>query len=71
VLPQLTRKQDWAWPESPPAARQGVGIPAFVDRLGPALTPEQVGTAIADIVTGSADDRDASLLTATGLSPLQ
>ena len=53
------------------AARQGVGIPAFLDRLGPALTPEQVGTAIVDIVTGSADDRGAYLLTATGLSPVQ
>jgi hypothetical protein len=41
----------------------GRRYPAFVDRLGPALTPEQVGTAIVDIVTGSADDRDASLLT--------
>jgi NAD(P)-dependent dehydrogenase (short-subunit alcohol dehydrogenase family) len=72
VLPQLT-------PETGPgaagvaayAARQGVGIPAFLDRLGPPLTPEQVGTAIVDIVTGSADDRDAYLLSATGLSPVQ
>jgi NADP-dependent 3-hydroxy acid dehydrogenase YdfG len=53
------------------AARQGAGIPAFLDRLGPALTPEQVGTAIADIATGAADDRDAYLLTATGFSPVQ
>ena len=51
------------------AARQGVDIPAFLDRLGPALTPEQVGTAIVDIAAGAADDRDAYLLTATGLSP--
>jgi hypothetical protein len=29
-----------------------------------------VGTAIIDIATGSADDRDAYPLTATGLSPL-
>jgi hypothetical protein len=47
------------------------GIPAFLDRLSPALTPEQVGTAIIDIGTGSADDRDAYLLTATDLSPVQ
>ena len=49
--------------------RQGVDIPTFLDRLGPALTPEQAGTAIVDIATGAADDRDAYLLTATGLSP--
>ena len=53
------------------AARQGVDIPAFLDRLGPALTPEQVGTAITDIATGPANDRDAYLLTATGLSPVR
>jgi hypothetical protein len=35
------------------AARQGVGIPAFLDRLGPALTPEQAGTAIVDIAAGA------------------
>jgi hypothetical protein len=29
-----------------------------------------VGTAIVDIVTGSADERDAYLLTAAGLSPV-
>ena len=72
VLPQLTPETDLgAAGVAAYAARQGVGIPAFLDRLGPALTPEQVGTAIADIVTGSADDRDAYLLTAAGLSPVQ
>ncbi len=72
VLPQLTPETDLgAAGVAAYAARQGVGIPAFLDRLGPALTPEQVGTAIADIVTGSADDRDAYLLTATGLSAVQ
>ena len=72
VLPQLTPETDLgAAGVAAYAARQGVGIPAFLDRLGPALTPEQVGTAIADIVTGSADDRHAYLLTAAGLSPVQ
>jgi NAD(P)-dependent dehydrogenase (short-subunit alcohol dehydrogenase family) len=72
VLPQLTPETGLgAAGVAAYAARQGVGIPAFLDRLGPALTPEQVGTAIVDIVTGSADDRDAYLLTATGLSPVQ
>ncbi len=72
VLPQLTPETDLgAAGVAAYAARQGAGIPAFLDRLGPALTPEQVGTAIVGIVTGSADDRDAYLLTATGLSPVQ
>jgi NAD(P)-dependent dehydrogenase (short-subunit alcohol dehydrogenase family) len=72
VLPQLTPQTDLgAAGVAAYAARQGVDIPAFLDRLGPALTPEQVGTAIVDIATGAADDRDAYLLTATGLSPVQ
>jgi NAD(P)-dependent dehydrogenase (short-subunit alcohol dehydrogenase family) len=72
VLPQLTPATDLgAAGVAAYAARQGVGIPAFLDRLGPVLTPEKVGTAIVDIVTGSADDRDAYLLTAAGLSPVQ
>ena len=69
VLPQLTPETDLgAAGVAAYAARQGVDIPAFLDRLGPALTPEQVSTAIVDIATGAADDRDAYLLTATGLS---
>jgi hypothetical protein len=72
VLPQLTSETGLgAAGVAAYAARQGVGIPAFLDRLGPALTPEQVGTAIAGIATGAADDRDAYLLTATGLSPVR
>lgn len=72
LLPQLTPETGLgAAGVAAYAARQGAGIPAFLDRLGPALTPEQVGTAIADIATGAADDRDAYLLTATGLSPVQ
>ncbi|HJY68706.1 MAG TPA: SDR family oxidoreductase [Streptosporangiaceae bacterium] len=69
VLPQLTPETDLgAAGVAAYAARQGVDIPAFLDRLGPALTPEQVSTAIVDIATGAADDRDAYLLTATGLA---
>ena len=72
MLPQLSPETDLgAAGVAAYAARQGVDIPAFLDRLGPALTPEQVGTAIADIATGPANDRDAYLLTATGLSPAQ
>ncbi|HEY2080056.1 MAG TPA: SDR family oxidoreductase [Streptosporangiaceae bacterium] len=72
VLPQLTPETDLgAAAVAAYAARQGVDIPAFLNGLGPALTPEQVGTAIVDIVTGPGDDRDAYLLTAAGLSPVQ
>jgi NAD(P)-dependent dehydrogenase (short-subunit alcohol dehydrogenase family) len=72
VLPQLTPETDLgAAGVAAYAARQGVDIPAFLDGRGPALTPEQVGTAIAGIVAGSADDPDAYLLTAAGLSPVQ
>ena len=72
VLPQLTPETDLgAAGVAAYAARQGIDIPAFLDRLGPALTPEQVGTAIVDIVTGPGHDRDAYLLTAAGLSPGQ
>src|SRR5580692_628807 len=72
VLPQLTPETDLgAAGVAAYAARQGVDIPAFLDRLGPALTPEQVSTAIVDIATGATDDRDAYLLTATGLSPVR
>jgi hypothetical protein len=54
VLPQLTGETDLgATAVAAYAARQGVDVPAFLDGLGPALTPEQVGTAIVDIVTGS------------------
>ena len=72
VLPQLTPETDLgAAAVAAYAARQGVDIPAFLEGRDPALTPEQVGTAIVDIAAGSGDDRDASLLTAAGLSPVR
>ena len=71
MLPQLSPETDLGAGGVAYAAMQGAGIPAFLDRLGPPLTPEQVGTAIADIATGPANDRDTYLLTATGLSLAQ
>ena len=72
LLPQLTPQTDLGLAGvAAYAARQGVDIPAFLDSAGPALTPEQVGTAVVGIVTGPGDDRDAYLLTAAGLSPVQ
>ena len=47
------------------AARQDVDVPQ-----GPPLTPERVGRAITDLVTGPGLDQDAYLLTAAGLRPL-
>src|SRR5437868_8429289 len=72
VLPQLTPETDLgAAGVAAYAARQGVDVPAFLDGLGRTLTPEQVGTAIAGIATGPVDDREAYLLTAAGLGPVQ
>ncbi len=72
VLPRLTPETDLGTAAvAAYAARQGVDIPAFLDGSGPPLTPEQVGTAIVGIVTGPGNDRDAYLLTADGLSPVQ
>ena len=72
LLPQLTPQTDLGSAGvAAYAARQGVDIPAFLDSAGPALTPEQVGTAVVGIVTGPGDDRDAYLLTAAGRSPVQ
>jgi len=52
------------------AARQGVDVATYTHGLGPALTPEHVGQAITDLVTGPGLDQDAYLLTAAGLRPL-
>jgi MFS family permease len=57
---------------------QGLGaavvLPAalsYLKGLGPALTPEQAGKAIAGLASGPGRDQDAYLLTAAGLSPVQ
>ena len=72
VLPQLTPETELgAAGVAAYAARQGVDIPTFLDRLSPALTPEQVGTAIVDLVAGPGEDQDSYMLTAAGLSPVQ
>jgi NAD(P)-dependent dehydrogenase (short-subunit alcohol dehydrogenase family) len=67
VLPQLTpATQLGAVFFAAYAARQGPGAPAS----GPALTPEQAGQAITDLVTEDGYDQDAYLLNAAGLRPL-
>ena len=52
------------------AARQGADVATPAGGQGPALTPEQVGQAITDLVTRPGMDQDAYLLTAAGLRPL-
>jgi len=71
VLPQLTPTTSLGVTYvAAYAARQGVDAGTFADGLGPELTPELVGKAVTDLVTGTGRDEDAFLLTAAGLSPL-
>ncbi|WP_441249103.1 SDR family oxidoreductase [Kitasatospora sp. McL0602] len=52
------------------AARAGVDVPTFLDRVGPTLTPEQVGKAVVELVSDPGHDRPAYLLGVEGLSAL-
>jgi NAD(P)-dependent dehydrogenase (short-subunit alcohol dehydrogenase family) len=52
------------------AARQGADAAASRRGPGPALTPEDAGQAVIDLVTGDANDQDAYMLTSTGLHSL-
>jgi len=70
VLPQLTPATDLgAAAVAGYAGRQGVPVAEYLAALGPVLTPEQVGRAVADLAAGPEYDRDAYLLTAAGLAP--
>lgn len=65
VLPQLT----------PATALGAAAVAAYAARAGaelagPVLTVEQVGAAIAGLISDPAYDRDAYLLTAAGLAPV-
>jgi NAD(P)-dependent dehydrogenase (short-subunit alcohol dehydrogenase family) len=52
------------------AARQGADAAASRRGPGQALTPENAGQAVIDLVTGDAHDQDAYLLTSAGLRSL-
>jgi NAD(P)-dependent dehydrogenase (short-subunit alcohol dehydrogenase family) len=70
VLPQLTPETGLgAAAVAAYAARQGIDVATARDRMGPVLTPQQVGKAIVDLVTDPSLDHTAYLLTAAGLSP--
>jgi NAD(P)-dependent dehydrogenase (short-subunit alcohol dehydrogenase family) len=72
VLPQLTPATGLGAPAvAAYAARAGVDAATFVERLGPALTPEQVGKAITELASSPGNDLRAYLLTAAGLGPAE
>ena len=71
VLPTLTPATGLGAPAvAAYAARQGVDVATFLDRLGPTLTPEQVGRAIVDLANEPRHDQAAYRLTPDGLSPV-
>jgi NAD(P)-dependent dehydrogenase (short-subunit alcohol dehydrogenase family) len=71
VLPKLTAGTDLgAAAVTAYASRQGVDTAAFLEDLGPTLTPEQVGKTILELIIDPGYDQDAYLLTPTGLAPI-
>lgn len=52
------------------AERQGVAVETFVQSLGSALTPDQVGKAVPEIAMTGRPDHRAYMLTSAGISPL-
>ena len=71
VLPQLTPATELgAAAVAGYAAREGMTVADFLATRGPALTPDQAGASIAQLVTDPAADEASYLLTAAGLSPL-
>jgi NADP-dependent 3-hydroxy acid dehydrogenase YdfG len=71
VLPKLTAGTDLgAAAVTAYANRQGVDPAAFLDGLGPTLSPEQVGKTILDLIVDPSYDQEAYLLTPTGLAPI-
>jgi NAD(P)-dependent dehydrogenase (short-subunit alcohol dehydrogenase family) len=71
VLPKLTpATQLGASGVAAYAEHQGVDLDSFLEAFGPALTREQVGTAIVDLAAGRHLHQDSYLLSPTGLAPL-
>jgi NAD(P)-dependent dehydrogenase (short-subunit alcohol dehydrogenase family) len=71
VLPALTPVTDLgAKAVAAYAERQGVDVDTFVQSLQPALTAEQVSTAVLEIASGERRDHRRYALSSAGLSPL-
>jgi NAD(P)-dependent dehydrogenase (short-subunit alcohol dehydrogenase family) len=71
ILPQLTPATDLgAVGVAAYAARQGVDAAAFVRNMGPALTPETVGTAVLDLTVSPNGRHGAYRVTAAGLGAI-
>jgi NAD(P)-dependent dehydrogenase (short-subunit alcohol dehydrogenase family) len=71
VLPQLTPATDLgAAAVAAYAAREGMTVAEFTKSRGPALTPEQAGASITQLIGDAALDQASYLLTAEGLRPL-
>jgi len=72
VLPQLTPDTALGAPAvAAYAAREGLDVPTFLGRSGPALTAAQVGATVTGLISDPGAGHDAYLLTAAGLSPLK
>jgi NADP-dependent 3-hydroxy acid dehydrogenase YdfG len=72
VLPQLTPATGLGMAAvSAYAKRAGLDTAAFLQQLGPPLTPEQVGKSVMGLATDPAYTADAYLLRADGLTPLE
>lgn len=71
MLPKLTGATDLgAAAVTAYANHQGMDTAAFLDGLGPTLSPDQVGKTILDLIIDPSYDQDAYLLTPTGLTPI-
>ena len=71
LLPQLTPATGLgAAATAAYAAREGVDLRTYLDKLGPPLTPDQVGQAVASLAAEPGGDHEAYMLTSGGLSPV-
>jgi NAD(P)-dependent dehydrogenase (short-subunit alcohol dehydrogenase family) len=71
VLPRITPLTDIGRPAVEAyAARAGQTVEVYLKQMGGVLTPEQVGQAITELVTGPGPAQGAYLLSAAGLGPL-
>jgi hypothetical protein len=71
MLPRLTAATDLgSVAVAAYARRDGIGVAEYVERVGPGLTPEDVGKATVDVVTSAGYTSGAYLLTTDGLSRL-